>query len=63
MASRDHASEVQNQQAFPRMYESRSARISFEMELKRLHGMTIEDRVLEALGMYERFFWFFPQEK
>lgn len=63
MALHDQMSEVQNQRAFPRMYESHSARISFETELKRLRGMTIEERVIEALGMHERFFEFLPQEK
>ena len=39
------------------MRTSRSARQSFDAEMTRLRGMSIEERVLEALGMAERYSW------
>ncbi len=46
--------------SFPEKRRSRSAAQSFEMEMKRLRSMTIEERVLEALGLSERFSWLTP---
>ncbi len=45
---------------FPDARRSRSAELSFAMEMKRLRGMSIEERVLEALSLSERFFWLNP---
>jgi hypothetical protein len=47
-------------QTFPRMRKSQSAQQSFTEEVNRLHGMSIEERVLEALGMNQRFSWLNP---
>lgn len=43
--------------AFPRLRNSRSAQQSFDAEMKRLRGLTLEARILEALGMTERYSW------
>ncbi len=53
----------QDGQSFPVMRESRSAQQSFAVEMRRLHGMSIEDRVREALGMNDRFSWLDPTKK
>lgn len=45
---------------FPGKRKSRSAEQSFAGELKRLRGMSMEQRVIEALGMSERFSWIPP---
>ena len=37
------------------MRKSRCAQLSFAVELQRLHAMSVEDRVLEALGMHTHF--------
>ncbi len=39
---------------------SASAEASFQAELERVRGMSIEQRVLEALTMSERFAWLVP---
>ncbi len=48
---------------FPRRQRSCSADKSFESEMKRLRSMSIEERVLEALGMSKRFSWLNPAKK
>jgi len=45
------------------MRKSHSAAQSFAQELKRLRAMSIEERILEALGMAERFSWLVPVNK
>lgn len=49
--------------SFPVMRKSCSAEPSFAMELKRLRGLSVEERVLEALGMGDRFSWLAPTRK
>jgi len=49
-------------QTFQGMRKSRCAQKSFGAELKRLHAMSIEDRVREALGMQKRFSWLSPTQ-
>ncbi|MDX2226652.1 MAG: hypothetical protein SFY92_06160, partial [Verrucomicrobiae bacterium] len=48
---------------FPKARKSHCAGQSFDAEMKRLRAMTIEQRVLEALGMNERFAWITPVSK
>ncbi len=48
---------------FPAMRKSHCAQQSFAAELNRLHAMSIEQRVLEALGMRRRFTGIFPAQK
>ncbi len=42
---------------FPMMRKSRCVQESFADELRRLHSMSIKERVQEALGMADRFSW------
>jgi len=49
--------------AFPELRRSRCAGQSFAEELRRLHAMSIEERVVEALGMDQRFAWLAPARK
>ena len=56
----EKTSTVQAKPGFPRMRASPSARQSFEMELARLRGMSIEDRITEALSLKDRFSWLEP---
>lgn len=44
------------------MRKSHCARQSFDAEMKRLRGMSIEDRVLEALDMADHYAWLDPVE-
>ena len=50
-------------QTFPAMRKSHCAQQSFAAEMKRLHAMSIEQRVLEALSMSMRFSGIFPVQK
>jgi len=43
--------------SFPRSRKSHCAQQSLTREINRLRSMTIEARVLEALGMNQRFDW------
>ena len=48
------------QKNFPRAVASASARKSFEREMARLHGMSVEERIAEALSLDEAFSWLEP---
>jgi len=50
-------------QTFPAMRKSHCAQQSFAAELNRMHAMSIEQRVIEALGMSRRFAGIFPVQK
>ena len=58
-----HADKIRPSRTFPGVRRSRCARESSAAELKRLRNTSIEDRVLEALGMSERFAWLLPTPK
>ena len=47
-------------EGFPRSVASASARKSFEREMARLHGMSVEERIAEALSLDEAFSWLEP---
>lgn len=53
----------QTGRGFPRMRHSRSARLSMDLELLRLRGMSIEARIIEALSIPDRFSWLQPTLK
>lgn len=48
------------QKNFPRAVASASARKSFETEMARLRGMSVEARIAEALSLNEDFSWLEP---
>lgn len=48
------------QEGFPRLVASASARKSFEREMVRLRGMSVEARIAEALSLNEDFSWLEP---
>ena len=50
-------------EGFPRPVASTSARKSFEREMARLRGMSIEARIVEALSLNEEFSWLEPVVK
>lgn len=54
---------MKEKQIYPAMQKSHCAAQSFAQELKRLCAMSVEERVLEALGMGERFSWLAPADK
>ncbi len=45
------------------MRKSHCAALSFAQELKRLRSMSVEERIVEALGMGQRFAWLSPVNK
>jgi hypothetical protein len=45
------------------MRKSHSAQQSFEMEMRRLRQMSIEERVREALELQDRFSWLDPSNE
>jgi hypothetical protein len=62
-AALQYPNRTQEMQTFPAMRKSHCAQQSFAAEMKRLHAMTIEQRVLEALSMSMRFSGIFPVQK
>jgi len=62
-AALQNTNRSQETQTFPAMRKSHSAQQSFAAELDRLHAMSIEERVLEALGMSRRFSGIIPARK
>jgi hypothetical protein len=58
-----HAEKIRTPRTFPALRKSRCAQESLASELKRLRKLSIEERVLEALGMSERFAWILPTPK
>jgi hypothetical protein len=53
-AVKQPAKRIRSPQSLPSMRKSRSAQESFAAEMQRLRAMSIEERVLEALGMDTR---------
>ena len=47
-------------EGFPRSVASASARKSFEREMVRLRGMSVEARIAEALSLNDDFSWLEP---
>jgi hypothetical protein len=62
-ASTGHSSKIRVREGFPALRKSHCAQASFAVELKRLRAMSIEERVLEALGLHNRFSWIDPIPK
>jgi hypothetical protein len=62
-AALQNSNNARETQTFPAMRKSHCAQQSFAAELNRLHAMSIEQRVLEALGMSRRFSGISPAQK
>lgn len=58
-----HADRIRTSRTFPVLRKSRCGQESLAAELKRLRKLSIEDRVLEALGMSNRFAWILSTPK
>jgi hypothetical protein len=58
-----HSGKTRTPRTFPALRKSRCAQESLAAELKRLRKLSIEERILEALDMSDRFAWILPTPK